>query len=87
MRNAEVEGAAREKAHLLATMLHELRTPPSGIIGLAELMHDGRGGDVSERSREYLGDILTSAHHLRRPIGDALDAVVATSQRSTAGVP
>ena len=73
IRNAEVERANRAKTDFLATMSHELRTPLNGIIGFAELMHDGRVGAVSERHREYLGDILTSGHHLRRLIDDALD--------------
>jgi signal transduction histidine kinase len=73
VRNAEVERADRAKTDFLASMSHELRTPLNGIIGFAELMHDGRVGDVSERHREYLGDILTSAHHLRRLIDDVLD--------------
>ena len=73
LRNTEVERANRAKTDFLATMSHELRTPLNGIIGFAELMHDGRVGDVSDRHREYLGDILTSAHHLRRLIDDALD--------------
>jgi len=73
VRNAEVERANRAKTDFLATMSHELRTPLNGIIGFAELMHDGRVGEVSGRHREYLGDILTSGHHLRRLIDDALD--------------
>jgi signal transduction histidine kinase len=73
IRNAEVMRADRAKTDFLATMSHELRTPLNGIMGFAELMRDGRVGDVSERHREYLGDILTSAHHLRRLIDDVLD--------------
>jgi signal transduction histidine kinase len=73
LRNAEIVRADRAKTDFLATMSHELRTPLNGIIGFAELMHDGRVGDISERHREYLGDILTSAHHLRRLIDDVLD--------------
>jgi signal transduction histidine kinase len=73
LRNAEIVRSDRAKTDFLATMSHELRTPLNGIIGFAELMHDGRVGDVSERHREYLGDILTSAHHLRRLIDDVLD--------------
>ena len=72
VRNTEVERADRAKTDFLATMSHELRTPLNGIIGFAELLHDGRVGDVSERHREYLGDIHTSAHHLRRRIDDVL---------------
>ncbi len=71
--NAEVLRADRAKTDFLATMSHELRTPLNGIIGFAELMHDGRVGTVAERHQEYLGDILTSAHHLRRLIDDVLD--------------
>lgn len=73
VRNTEVMRADRAKTDFLATMSHELRTPLNGIIGFAELMHDGRVGAVSERHHEYLGDILTSAHHLRRLIDDVLD--------------
>lgn len=73
LRNAEVMRADRAKTDFLATMSHELRTPLNGIIGFAELMHDGRVGAVSERHHEYLGDILTSAQHLRRLIDDVLD--------------
>src|SRR5436305_2517211 len=54
-------------------MSHELRTPLNGIIGFAELMHDGRVGPVSTQHQEYLGDILTSAKHLLQLINDVLD--------------
>ncbi len=71
--NEEVVAANRMKSDFLATMSHELRTPLNGIIGFAELMHDGRVGPVSDQHREYLGDILSSADHLRRLIDDVLD--------------
>src|SRR5881409_101548 len=54
-------------------MSHELRTPLNGIIGFAELMHDGKVGPVSADHKEYLGDILTSARHLLQLINDVLD--------------
>jgi CheY-like chemotaxis protein len=54
-------------------MSHELRTPLNGIIGFAELMHDGKVGPVSAEHKEYLGDILTSARHLLQLINDVLD--------------
>jgi signal transduction histidine kinase len=71
--NEQVVAANRMKSDFLATMSHELRTPLNGIIGFAELMHDGRVGPVSDQHREYLGDILSSADHLRRLIDDVLD--------------
>ncbi len=72
-RTEEALAAAQTKSDFLATMSHELRTPLNGIIGFAELMHDGRVGPVSDTHKEYLGDILTSSEHLRRLIDDVLD--------------
>src|SRR5438128_1689919 len=54
-------------------MSHELRTPLNGIIGFAELMHDGKVGPVSDDHKEYLGDILVSSRHLLQLINDVLD--------------
>ena len=71
--NRRVQEANRLKSEFLANMSHELRTPLNGIIGFAELMHDGRVGPVSTQHQEYLGDILTSAKHLLQLINDVLD--------------
>jgi PAS domain S-box-containing protein len=71
--NRRVHEANRLKSEFLANMSHELRTPLNGIIGFAEIMHDGRVGPVSAEHREYLGDILISAKHLLQLINDVLD--------------
>jgi PAS domain S-box-containing protein len=71
--NRRVQEVSRLKSEFLANMSHELRTPLNGIIGFAELMHDGRVGPVSATHKEYLGDILTSARHLLQLINDVLD--------------
>jgi PAS domain S-box-containing protein len=71
--NRRVEEANRLKSEFLANMSHELRTPLNGIIGFAEIMHDGRVGPVSDQHKEYLSDILTSARHLLQLINDVLD--------------
>jgi nitrogen-specific signal transduction histidine kinase/CheY-like chemotaxis protein len=68
-----VQEANRLKSEFLANMSHELRTPLNGIIGFAELMHDGKVGPVSAEHQEFLGDILTSARHLLQLINDVLD--------------
>ena len=68
-----VQEANRLKSEFLANMSHELRTPLNAIVGFSELMHDGKVGPVSAQHREYLGDILTSAHHLLQLINDVLD--------------
>ncbi len=72
-RNRSVQEATRLKSEFLANMSHELRTPLNGIIGFAEIMHDGRVGPVSDEHKEYLGDILASARHLLQLINDVLD--------------
>jgi len=71
--NRRVQEANRLKSEFLANMSHELRTPLNGIIGFAEIMHDGKVGPIAEKHREYLDDILTSARHLHQLINDVLD--------------
>jgi PAS domain S-box-containing protein len=68
-----IERANRLKSEFLANMSHELRTPLNGIIGFAELMHDGKVGPIAQSHKEYLGDILMSARHLLELINDVLD--------------
>ena len=60
-------------SEFLADLSHELRTPLSGIIGFAELMHDGKLGPLSPDHQEYLGDILGSARHLQQILNELLD--------------
>ncbi|HZT05533.1 MAG TPA: PAS domain S-box protein [Chloroflexota bacterium] len=76
-----VQEANRLKSEFLANMSHELRTPLNGIIGFAQLMHDGRVGPVSDEHKEYLGDILTSSRHLLQLINDVLDLAKVESGR------
>ncbi|HEX4382250.1 MAG TPA: ATP-binding protein, partial [Myxococcales bacterium] len=78
--NAELHQQAEEasesnrlKSEFLANLSHELRTPLNGIIGFAELMHEGRVGELSPEHLEYTGDILNSGRHLLRLINDILD--------------
>jgi signal transduction histidine kinase len=71
--NRRVEEASRLKSEFLANMSHELRTPLNGIIGFSELMYDGKAGPLSAVHRDYLGDVLSSAHHLHELINDVLD--------------
>lgn len=71
--NRRVEEASRLKSEFLANMSHELRTPLNAIIGFSELMHDGKVGKIDPEHKEYLGDILNSAHHLLHLINDVLD--------------
>ena len=72
-RMLEVQEANEAKSRFLANMSHELRTPLNGIMGFAELLHDGHLGPVSDEQGEGLADILTSSRHLLALVNDILD--------------
>jgi PAS domain S-box-containing protein len=65
--------AVAAKGRFLAGVSHELRTPLNAIIGFAEILYDGKVGDVSDDHKECLSDILVSARHLLQLINDILD--------------
>jgi PAS domain S-box-containing protein len=71
--NQRVMEATRLKSEFLANMSHELRTPLNGIIGFAEILHDGRVGPLTAEQKLFLGDVLSSGQHLLRLINDILD--------------
>lgn len=64
------ETANRARGDFLATMTHELRTPLSGVIGMAGLL---KRTQLDDEQREYLDSINTSADVLQALIGDILD--------------
>jgi PAS domain S-box-containing protein len=68
------EIASRSKSEFLANISHELRTPLNAIIGFSEIMREEIFGALgSPQYREYIGDVLDSAHHLLEVINDILD--------------
>jgi len=72
-KNVELIRASGMKSEFLATMSHELRTPLNAIIGFSEALSDGLVGSITDRQREYIGDIFTSGQHLLSLINDILD--------------
>jgi PAS domain S-box-containing protein len=72
-KNAELQDASRMKSEFLANMSHELRTPLNAIIGFSEALRDGLIGLMTEKQREYIGDIHGSGKHLLSLINDILD--------------
>ena len=64
------ESAASAKSRFLAMMSHELRTPMTGIIGMAELLHETPLGDEQRRIVEVLDG---SARSLLTVLNDLLD--------------
>ena len=69
----ELETASRHKSEYLANMSHELRTPLNAIIGFSEVLQENMVGELNEKQREYVADILGSGRHLLSLINDILD--------------
>ncbi len=65
------EEASKAKTVFLSNMSHEIRTPMNAIIGLDSLAL--QDDELSEKTRDYLNKIGTSAHHLLGLINDILD--------------
>ncbi len=61
------------KDEFLANTSHELRTPLNGIIGLAESLADGAGGDLPAQAQKSLRLIIASGHRLSTLVNDILD--------------
>lgn len=66
----EAEQASRAKSEFLATMSHEIRTPLHGVLGMAELLHEG-AGDAPRQ--DLLKTLRASGKQLQRIIDDVLD--------------
>ena len=72
-KTGEVERATQAKSEFLANMSHELRTPLSIIIGFSELMIDKVTGEINDKQRQCLSDILDSSQHMLNLINNVLD--------------
>lgn len=67
------ESASRAKSEFLANMSHELRTPLNTIIGFSEMINDGMTGEINNKQKDFLADIIGSSKHLLSLINDILD--------------
>ena len=64
------EAGSAAKSAFLANMSHEIRTPLTGMIGLTELLLQGR---LSPQQRRYLELSHSSSQHLLRLVDEVLD--------------
>lgn len=67
------ESANAAKSAFLANMSHELRTPLNAIIGFSDALVSGIYGDLAQKHREYVGDILKAGLRLLDLISEILD--------------
>ena len=58
------------KSRFLATLGHEIRTPMTGVLGMAELL---QAGELQPRQRQQAQAIQRAGEHLLRLVNDALD--------------
>ncbi len=75
--------ASEFKSRFLASVSHELRTPLNGIIGFAQMFHDGALGPLTDVQRECLGDMLSCSDHLLTLISHVIDLTKIESGKMT----
>ncbi len=73
LENLRLEAADKAKSEFLANMSHELRTPLNASIGFSELLGQGMAGELSEKQKHFVNNILTSNQFLLTLINDILD--------------
>ena len=75
MREAKeaADTANQAKSAFLANMSHELRTPLNAVIGFSELLEQQIFGDLNDKQRTYVGNVLVSGRHLLQLVNDILD--------------
>ncbi len=72
-RNEALIAADRLKTNFMGHISYELRTPLNSIIGFTDMLASPLFGDLNEKQREYLSDIMSSSKTLLAIINDILD--------------
>lgn len=72
-RNEALVAADRLKTNFISHISYELRTPLQTIIGGSEMLAGLYFGELSEKQREYVADIMFSSRTLLAIINDILD--------------
>ncbi len=74
-RTAELRRLNEKKNEFLGIAAHDLRSPLGGITGFVDLLLDFLDQDRRDKElwRKFLGNIRTTAEHMRTLVGDLLD--------------
>ena len=67
---------------LLETLSHELRTPVASVLGYAELLREGEGGQLTIMQRKFVGAIARNSERLRG-LADQLLLIGGLESRAT----
>ncbi|MDQ3605445.1 MAG: response regulator, partial [Gemmatimonadota bacterium] len=78
---AELAEATRAKDQFLAVMSHEMRTPLNVILGYADLLEMGIGGELAPGQRPQVERIQVGGKRLLDLINDVLDLVRADGRK------
>lgn len=70
---AELERANKAQADFTAMIAHDLRSPLSNIIGIAEMMHQGLFGEPNQDQKEWLNRMANNGKGLVNLVSDFLD--------------
>lgn len=73
LQNLQLQETARIKAHFLAIMSHELRSPMNAIIGFSQLLLRSPYDRLSPQQANMVQRVLNSGRHLLHLIDDVLD--------------
>lgn len=69
----QAEAASQAKSQFLANMSHDLRTPLNAVIGFSEILSLEAVGELNDRQKDCINDILESGQHLLSLINQILD--------------
>lgn len=72
-KNLELDQANQHKTHLLTNISHEIRTPLNIILGYAQLLHDGKFGELNTQQEDITGRIVSYCRNLSKVMEMLLD--------------
>ncbi len=69
----QAEAGSRAKTEFITNMSHELRTPMNAIIGFSEILRDELFGELNEKQKECVIDVIDSGRRLLELILNVLN--------------